>query len=141
MLLDFNDPQLESKLQAQEQLYDRLRKTGEEAPAKIISLTDTGHRVGTDASMLEFYVEVFPDDLPPFNATTLQAVSDSSRPKVATGQTIYVKYDPGYPKQVAVDHIPVISPEKVVTCQYCGATQTLVEGQTACNYCRKPFTA
>lgn len=139
MLLDFNDPQLESKLQAQEQLYDRLRKTGEEAPAKIISLTDTGHRVGSDASMLEFYVEVFPDDLPTFNATTWQAVSDASRSQMVTGQTIFVKYDPKNPKQVAVDNIPVAAPEKVIVCQYCGATQTLEEGQTACDYCRKPF--
>ncbi len=140
MLTDYDDPQLESKLKAQEQVYDHLREIGEEAPAKIISLTDTGRRIGTDASMLEFYVEVFPDDLPVFNATSLQAVSDASRQKLAAGQTIYVKYDPNNPKQVAVDHIPTIPPERVIVCQYCGATQTLEDGQTACNYCRKPFS-
>ncbi len=139
-MLDLNDPQLEGKLQAQEQLYDHLRTAGEEAPAKILGLTDTGRRIGDDASMLEFYVEVFPDELPTFNATTLQAVSDASREKFTTGQTIFVKYDPKNPKQVAVDHIPVVSPEQVVVCQYCGSAQTVEEGQTACNYCRKPFS-
>ncbi len=139
MAIDLNDPQLESKLQAQEQLYQQLRATGEEAPAKILSLTDTGHRIGGDASLLEFYVEVFPDELPPFNTTTLQAVSDESLAKFSAGQTIFVKFDPQNPKQVAVNIIPVASPEQVVTCQFCGATQTQVEGQTACDYCRKPF--
>jgi len=140
MLIDLNDPQLEGKLQAQEQLYSHLRTAGEEAPANIISLTDTGLRLGTDASMLEFYVEVFPDELPPFNATTLQPVSDASRPQITAGQTIYVKYDPKNPKQVAVDHIPAVPPERMIVCQYCGAAQTLEEGQTACNYCRRPFS-
>jgi hypothetical protein len=139
MFNDFNDPQLESKLQAQEQFYKQLRETGEVAPATILSLTDTGIRIGEDASMLEFYVEVFPDELPTFNATTMQAVSDASRSKFTTGQTIFIKYDPKNPKQVAVDHIPVVSPERVIVCQNCGATQTLVEGQTACDYCRTPF--
>jgi hypothetical protein len=139
MFIDLNDPQLENKLRAQEQVYNHLRTTGDEAPAKIISLTDTGIRIGEDASMLQFYVEVFPEELPAFNATTQQAVSDDSRPKFAAGQTIYVKYDPQNPKQVAVDHIPVEAPVKVVICQYCGATQSPAEGQAVCNYCRKPL--
>jgi len=141
MLIDFHDPQLENKLRALEQLYNRLRETGEIAPAKILSLTDTGIRIGEDASMLQFYVEVYPEELPPFNATTQQAVSDPSRPKFAPGHTIYVKYDPKNPKEVAVDHIPVEAPVRVIVCQYCGATQTLAEGQTTCNYCRRPLEA
>jgi hypothetical protein len=141
MNLDLNDPQLESRLLAQEQFYNQLRATGEEAPARILSLTDTGIRVGQDASMLEFYVEVFPDELPSFTTSTQHAVSDASRPKFDAGNTIYVKYDPKNPKQVALDHIPVEAPAQVVICSYCGATQTCEEGQEACDYCRKPFPA
>ena len=74
MQIDLNDPELESKLHVQEQLYNQLRATGEEAPAKILSLTDTGIRIGENASMLQIYVEVFPEELPAFNANTQQAV-------------------------------------------------------------------
>ncbi len=140
MFIDFNDPQLESKLRAQEEIYNRLRETGDIAPARILSLTDTGIRIGQDAAILQFYVEVFPEELPPFNATTQQAVSDRSRDQFEAGQTIYVKYDPKHPKEVVVDHIPVGDAIKVKVCQFCGATQTLVEGQTTCNYCRRPFS-
>ena len=106
MQIDLNDPELESKLHVQEQLYNQLRATGEEAPAKILSLTDTGIRIGENASMIQIYVEVFPEELPAFNANTQQAVLDTSRSKFAPGQTIYVKYNPKRPKEVAVDHTP-----------------------------------
>ena len=106
---------------------------------RILSLTDTGLRVGGDASIFEFYVEVFPDELPSFNATTRQAISDDSRDKFEAGHTIYVKFDPANPKYVAVGGVPVESPARVVICPNCGATQTLVDGQTACDYCRRPL--
>jgi uncharacterized Zn-finger protein len=141
MFIDFNDPQLEDKLRAQEQVYNQVRLTGLEAPAKILSMTDTGIRMGETASMLQFYIEVFPKDAPAFRANTQQVVSDASRPKFATDATIYVKYDPKDPKQVAVDHIPVNAPNNAVTCPACGATQTLADGQATCSYCGSPLRA
>jgi len=140
MIIDFNDPELENKLRAREQVYNQIRMTGEEAPAKILSLTDTGLRVGDTASMLQFSIEVFPTDRPAFSAFTQQAVSDVSRPKFAPGQTIYVKFDPNELKQVAVDHTPIESPTSTVKCPSCGAAQALTEGQTACTYCGSPLT-
>jgi hypothetical protein len=139
MLIDFNDPQLENKLRTQEQVYNQIRMTGEEAPAKILSMTDTGVRVGDTASMLQFSIEVFPKERPAFSAYTQQTVSDASRPKFAPGQTIYVKFDPDDTKQVAVDHTPIEAPTNAVKCPSCGATQTLAEGQAACNYCGSPL--
>ena len=139
MVIDLNDPQLESKLIAQKQLYDQLRLSGEVAPARIISLEDTGLRLGQDASLVQFDVEVFPHESPAFNANTQQPVSDDSRARLRPGQTIYVRYDPQNPKQVAIDRVPVEEPARVIVCQFCGSTQTLEEGQTACNYCRRPF--
>ena len=141
MLIDFNDPQLENKLRAQEQLYNQIRMTGVEAPAKILSMTDTGIRMGDTASMLQFYVEVFPKDWPAFRGNTQQTVLDASRPKFAPGATIYVKFDPNDPKQVAVDHTPIEGPNRTVKCSSCGATQTLTEGQTACTFCGSPLSA
>jgi len=139
MQIDLNDPELESKLHVQEQLYNQLRATGEEAPAKILSLTDTGIRIGENASMIQIYVEVFPEELPAFNANTQQAVLDTSRSKFAPGQTIYVKYNPKRPKEVAVDHTPVEAPNSAYKCSYCGATQDLDEGQAKCSYCGSPI--
>jgi hypothetical protein len=142
MLIDFNDPQLENKLRAQEQVYNQIRMTGEEGPAKILSLTDTGIRIGDTASMLQFYIEVFPKGHSPFRANTQQSVSDTSRPKFAPGQTIYVKFDPSDTTQVAVDHAPIEALKaNVVKCLSCGAAQTLAEGQATCSYCGSPLTA
>ena len=39
MLIDFNDPQLEDNLRTQEQVYNQVRMTGKEAPARILSQT------------------------------------------------------------------------------------------------------
>jgi len=139
VLIDLNDPELENKLLAQEQVYNHLRASGEEAPAKIISLTDTGIRIGENASMLQFYVEVFPEELPAFNANTQQAVTDASLPKFALGQTIYVKYDPHNPKEVAIDHTPLDAPNQAYQCSYCNAIQDLDEGQAKCSYCGSPI--
>ena len=141
MIIDINDPQLESKLLAQEQVYNQIRMTGEEAPANILSMTEPGIRVGDTASMLQFYIEVFPKDRPPFRANTQQVVSDASRSKFAPGQNIYVKFNPNDMTQVAVDHAPVEVPKNVAKCPSCGATQTLAEGQSACSYCGSPLNS
>ena len=141
MLIDFNDPELENKLRAQEQVYNQIRMTGEEAPATILSQTDTGIRIGDTASMLQLYVEVFPNGRTAFSAYTQQTVLDASRPKFVPGQTIYVKFDTHDPKQVAVDHTPIEGPERTVKCPSCGAIQVLAEGQATCSYCGSPLNA
>jgi hypothetical protein len=131
--------QVEEKLLAQEQVYNQLRQTGVEAPATILNMMDTGVRIGDNASMLHFNLEVHPEDNPAFRAETQNAVSDSSRPKFVPGATVYVKYNPADLTQVAVDHAALDTPRtKVVTCPYCGATQTLQDGQSACTYCGRP---
>jgi hypothetical protein len=140
MVIDFNDPQLEDKLRAQEQIYNQIRMTGEEAPATILSQTDTGIRIGDNASMLQLYLEVFPNGRPAFRARTQQSVSDKSGPKFESGATIYVKLDPNDPGQVAVDHTPIEAVKaSIIKCSSCGATQTLAEGKSACSYCGSPL--
>jgi len=140
MLIDLNDPHLEEKLRAQENLYDQIRETGIEAPAKILSMKDTGIRIGENASMLQFNIEVFPKGGEAFQAFAQQAVLDLSRPKFTPGMTIYVKFDPNDTKQVAVDHTPIEGPTRSLKCSSCGATQTLLEGQTACTFCGSPLS-
>jgi hypothetical protein len=141
MLIDLNDPHLEDKLRAQEQIYNQVRRKGVEAPAKILNMTDPGIRMGENAAMLQFYIEVFPKEQAAFRGNTQQVVSDDSRPKFAPGSTIYVKFDPIDPTQVAVDHLPIEAPESsnAIKCQSCGANQILAEGQVTCSYCGSPL--
>jgi hypothetical protein len=132
--------QVQSTLLAQEQIYNQIRMTGEEAPATIISMMDTGVRIGDNASMLRFRVEVSPRNRPSFQAETQNAISDASRPKFVPGATIYMKFNPQDTSQVAIDHAPVEAPvAKVTSCPSCGATTKVVDGQ--CDYCGRPLVA
>ena len=70
--------QVENEYLTKEQIYNQIRETGEEAPAKILSMMDRGVRVGDIASMLRFDLEVFPKDHPSFRADTQNAISASS---------------------------------------------------------------
>ena len=140
MFGDLNGQQIEDLLRAQEQVYNQIRRNGQEAPAKILSIMDTGVRIGDNASMLRFNLEVFPENRAPFRAETQNSISDTSRPKFAPGATIYVKFDPNDMQQVAIDHAPVEAPQgTTVKCPSCGATQTLARGQSACSYCGSPL--
>ena len=114
--------QVENEMLAKEQIYSQIRETGEEAPAKILSMMDTGVRVGDGASMLKFSLEVFAKGRPSFRAETQTTVSDPSRPKFVPGATIYVKFNPSDITQVAVDHAPTTAPQATaVTCPSCSA--------------------
>ena len=140
MFGDLNGQQIEDLLRAQEQVYNQIRQNGQEAPAKILSMMDTGVRIGDNASMLRFNLEVFPENRAPFRAETQNSISDTSRPKFAPGATIYVKFDPNDMQQVAIDPAPVEAPQGItVKCPSCGATQTLAPGQSACSYCGSPL--
>jgi len=132
--------QVENELLEQEQIYTQIRKTGEEAPAKILSMMDTGVRIGDTASMLKFSLEVFPQDRSPFLAETQNSISDLSRPKFGPCATIYVKFNPKDLTQVAIDHAPITAPQATaITCNSCGATQKVIEGQNTCSYCGRPL--
>ena len=142
MIIDPNDPQIESKLLAQERIYDQLRQSGIEAPATILRFVDTGIRIGENASMLQFSLMVFPSGSSSFRAESQTAIADTSRPKFMPDAQIYVRYDPSDLTQVAIDHAAVSGPKSnVVTCPTCGATQTLTEGQAVCSFCGSPLHA
>lgn len=132
--------QVHEKLLAQEQVYNQLRQIGIEAPAIILSVMDTGLRIGDNSSMFHFDLEVHPENKPPFRSETHSTVSDSMRPKFLPGIHVYVKYNPDDQTQVALDRAAFDVPRaKVMTCPYCSAKQTLQPGQTACSYCGKPI--
>src|SRR6185369_11642986 len=130
--------QVENEMLAQEKIYNELRKTGEEAPAKILSMMDTGVRVGDIASMLRFSIEVFPQGRASFRAETQNAISDTSRPKFIPGAAIFVKFDANDLTQVVIDRAAASAPQaSAATCESCGATQNLTDGQTICSFCGK----
>lgn len=133
--------QVQSNLLAQEQIYERLRRTGEAATAKILTVMDTSIRIGDQASMLRFNVEVFPKNRPSFRADTQNAISDATRRKFMPGSTVYVKFDPQDTGQVALDGAPAERPAgaSVLDCPSCGAAQRITDGSANCVYCSRPL--
>jgi hypothetical protein len=71
---------------------EKLRRTGEGAPARILNLSDTGIRIGNGASLLRFGLEVLPTGRPAFRAETHCAVSDASLIRLTPGSTVNVKF-------------------------------------------------
>ena len=135
--------QVQSTLLVQEQIYERLRQTGEAATAKILTVMDTSIRIGDQASMLRFSIEVFPKNRPSFRAETQNAISDATRPKFMPGSTVYVKFDPRDMSQVALDGAPADKPAaagpSVVDCPSCGASQRVKGDVVTCVYCGRPL--
>ena len=94
---------IQAAMQAQDQYYEGLRKTGEEALAKILTVTDMNMRVGDTGAMLRFTFEVTPKVGEPFKAENQSAVLNASREKYSVGKMVYVRYDPNNKAQVALD--------------------------------------
>lgn len=89
---------------AQDQYYEQLRKTGEEALATILTADETNIRAAEGGSVFRFTFNVTPRIGDPFTAETQAAIADPSRYKYAVGKQVYVRYDPyGDKKQVALD--------------------------------------
>jgi hypothetical protein len=93
----------QDELLCREVSFDRLRRTGEGAPARILNLTDTGIRIGDGASMLRFGLEVRPSGRSAFRAETHCAVYDAWRTKFVPGATVDVKFGIHGSPVVAVD--------------------------------------
>ena len=94
---------VQSAMQAQDQYYGQLRKTGEEAKAVILTATDMNVRVEGGASMFRLTFEVTPRVGEPFKAESQAAIGDISREKYSAGKSVYVFYDPNNKAQVALD--------------------------------------
>ncbi|HEX8286143.1 MAG TPA: hypothetical protein VF588_22475 [Pyrinomonadaceae bacterium] len=94
------------ELLSREVSFDKLRRAGEAARARILNLTDTGIRIGDGASMLRFGLEVQPTGRPAFRAETHCAVPDASRQKFSPGATVNVKFGIHGSPVVAVDYAP-----------------------------------
>lgn len=75
---------------------------GVPAPARIVRLVDTGTSINDDP-VVEFILEVSPDDAPPFEASTRGLVSRLDIPAIQPGTIVRVKYDPDDPSRVALD--------------------------------------
>lgn len=139
--------QVQSTLLAREQVYERLRQTGDEAEARVLTVMDTSIRIGGQASMLRFSLEVFPKDRPAFRAETQNAISDATRKKFMPGSFVYVRFDPRDTNEVALDRPALDAPPvgalaaSVVDCPSCGAAQRVTDGSVDCTYCGRPLAA
>jgi hypothetical protein len=139
--------QVQSTLLAREQVYERLRQTGEEAEARVLTVMDTSIRIGDRASMLRFSVEVFPKNRPAFRAETQNAISDATREKFMPGSIVYVRFDPQDTSQVALER-PASQAQatgepapSAVDCPSCGSAQRVAGGLVDCTYCGRPLAA
>jgi len=95
---------IQSAVLAQDQYYEQLRKTGEEALATIVLAEETNIRAAEGGSIFRFTFDVKPRVGDPFRAETQAAIADASRYKYTVGKPVYVRYDPyGDKKQVALD--------------------------------------
>lgn len=99
-----NVQSIQAAVLAQDQYYEQLRRTGEEALATIVSAQETNIRAAEGGSIFRFAFDVTPRVGESFRAETQAAIADQSRAKYAVGKQVYVRYDPyGDKKQVALD--------------------------------------
>ncbi|HKQ52731.1 MAG TPA: hypothetical protein VJT74_10205, partial [Pyrinomonadaceae bacterium] len=134
--------EVQSTLLAREQTYERLRETGVEARARVLTVMDTSIRIGGQASMLRFTLEVFPAGRAPFRAETQQAISDATRKKFMPGSFVLVRFDPRDATEVALAGPAEDAPPRtagVLNCPSCGAAQRVTEETPACLYCGRPL--
>lgn len=75
---------------------------GVPAPARIVRLVDTGTSINDDP-VVEFILEVSPDDAAPYQASTRGLVSRLDVAAIQPGTIVRVKYDPDAPSRVALD--------------------------------------
>lgn len=135
--------EVQSTLLAREQVYERLRRTGDEARARVLTVMDTSIRIGDQASMLRFGLEVFPARGPAFRAETQQAISDATRKKFVPGSFVYVRFDPRDTTEVALAGPAEDAPQAAgaVECPSCGAAQRVEGERPDCLYCGRPLAS
>jgi hypothetical protein len=75
---------------------------GKPAKATIIDISDTGVTINKDP-VVAFYLEVQPEQGPPFRAKTEALVSRLDVPQVQPGKVLPVKFDPQQQSRVAID--------------------------------------
>ena len=99
-----NMQSIQAAVLAQDQYYEQLRRTGEEALATILTADETNIRAAEGGSVFRFTLDVKPRMGESFRAETQAAIADQSRAKYSVGKQVYVRYDPyGDKKQVALD--------------------------------------
>lgn len=103
-MMGANLQSVQAAVLAQDQYYEQLRRTGEEALATILTAEETYIRAAEGGSVFRFTFDVKPRFGEPFRAETQAAIADQSRAKYSVGKQVYVRYDPyGDKKQVALD--------------------------------------
>lgn len=79
----------------------KLLETGIAAPAKVLSLSETGMYVNHQP-MLRIALEVAPPDGAPFPLTISRVVSIVQIPRLQPGALVDVRYDPGDPSNAMI---------------------------------------
>lgn len=88
----------QSKKQAAQ---DEILQRGEEASARIVSVTDTGSRYNNNPEVI-MKLEVQPEKGSPFPAEVRTVISMVDLPGYQTGATLRVKFDPAHRDSVVI---------------------------------------
>lgn len=78
-----------------------IRADGVVAPARVISLKDTGNRYNYQPE-IAIEVEVMPKGRPPYRAVVKRVLTVADAAAFAPGTNLTVKYDPARPEDVVV---------------------------------------
>lgn len=97
--------QMQQTLMEMEVFNNNLRTTGVAAQAKVLNAVNMGVNVNGNNPFMSFQLEVQPSNgQPAFQAMAKGVIGESALYKYQAGSTIWVKYDPNNPAQVALDH-------------------------------------
>ena len=96
--------QAQQMLMQMEVFNNNLRASGVSAQAKILNASNMGMNVNGNNPLMTFQLEVQPGDRPAFQAMAKGVIGESALYKYQTGSTIWIKYDPNNPSEVALDH-------------------------------------
>jgi len=83
---------------------ETLHALGKSAQAEVLRYSDWNVRSNGDDPAATLQLRVSPLGKPPFLAEASGGIAVSSVPRFQPGRTIWVKYDPADPTQVAIDH-------------------------------------
>jgi hypothetical protein len=87
----------------------KLRATGSTCGAAVLAARDTGAMVNMER-VIEVELTILPNGLPPYPATTRQAVSQFYIRRIHSGSMLSVKVDANDPSSVFIDVIASFAP-------------------------------
>ena len=98
------EKQIAEMLERNEKQMDEILDKGTEAQAVILKAFELGINIIDTGPVMQFLLEIKPEEGNAFQAVTMGVIAEASVPKFQAGKTIVVKYDPDDISRVALFH-------------------------------------